>query len=141
MITKADIVALARELHGDIDLPLLLAIIEHESSFNPDAFLVDRNGGSWGLMQLDLPTARDRGYKGDGPGLRDPRTNIFYGVKQLDWIAAYLKSRSSFGVGTMIAAYNEGAGAAARGNPDPRYVQAVLAARTRWQIDLGGGPS
>src|SRR5215469_7350086 len=82
---------LARRLHGQWDVALVMAIIEHESSFDANAFAPDRNGGSYGLMQLDYPTAQDRGFAGSPSALYEPALNIQYGVAQLDWIAAYLQ--------------------------------------------------
>ena len=46
------------------------------------ANLVGR-GGTIGLMQIKLPTARGLGYAGDAAGLRDPDTNLAYGIKYL----------------------------------------------------------
>jgi len=40
-------------------------------------------GGTIGLMQIKLATARALGYGGDAAGLRDPDTNLSYGVKYL----------------------------------------------------------
>jgi len=40
-------------------------------------------GGTIGLMQIKLATARGLGYSGDAEGLRDPDTNLAYGVKYL----------------------------------------------------------
>ena len=40
-------------------------------------------GGTIGLMQIKLATARSLGYTGDAEGLRDPETNLVYGVKYL----------------------------------------------------------
>jgi len=39
--------------------------------------------GCVGLMQIKLATARGLGYTGDAAGLRDPNTNLTYGVKYL----------------------------------------------------------
>ena len=41
------------------------------------------SGGAIGLMQIKLATARALGYTGDAEGLRDPDTNLKYGVKYL----------------------------------------------------------
>jgi soluble lytic murein transglycosylase-like protein len=41
------------------------------------------HGGTIGLMQIKLATARSLGYSGDAEGLRDPDTNLAYGVKYL----------------------------------------------------------
>ena len=59
---------------------LVHRVIVRESSYQPD--LVGR-GGTIGLMQIKLATARGLGYTGDAAGLRDPDTNLTYGVKYL----------------------------------------------------------
>jgi hypothetical protein len=59
---------------------LVHRVILRESRYQPD--LVGR-GGTIGLMQIKLATARSLGYTGDAEGLRDPDTNIAYGVKYL----------------------------------------------------------
>src|SRR6201999_1296739 len=41
------------------------------------------SGGAIGLMQIKLATARALGYTGNAEGLRDPDTNLKYGVKSL----------------------------------------------------------
>jgi hypothetical protein len=66
---------------------LVHRVIVRESKYHPD--LVGR-GGTIGLMQIKLPTARGLGYQGDAEGLRDPDTNLTYGVKYLAgaWRAA-----------------------------------------------------
>ena len=51
-----------------------------ESRYN--ASLVGR-GGTIGLMQIKLATARGLGYTGTAEGLRDPDTNLAYAVKYL----------------------------------------------------------
>jgi soluble lytic murein transglycosylase-like protein len=66
---------------------LVHRVIVRESKYRPD--LIGR-GGTIGLMQIKLATARGLGYTGDAAGLRDPATNLFYGVKYLAgaWRAA-----------------------------------------------------
>jgi Transglycosylase SLT domain len=59
---------------------LVHRVIVRESKYKPD--LIGR-GGTIGLMQIKLATARGVGYKGDAEGLRDPDTNLTYGVKYL----------------------------------------------------------
>lgn len=59
---------------------LVHRVIVRESKYQPD--LVGR-GGTIGLMQIKLATARGLGYRGDAQGLRDPDTNLAYGVKYL----------------------------------------------------------
>ena len=59
---------------------LVHRVIVRESKYHPG--LVGR-GGTIGLMQIKLATARGLGYTGDAAGLRDPDTNLAYGVKYL----------------------------------------------------------
>ena len=59
---------------------LVHRVIVRESKYHPN--LVGR-GGTIGLMQIKLPTARGLGYTGDAAGLRDPDTNLAWGVKYL----------------------------------------------------------
>ena len=59
---------------------LVHRVIVRESRYQPH--LVGR-GGTIGLMQIKLATARGLGYKGDAEGLRDPETNLTYAVKYL----------------------------------------------------------
>jgi len=59
---------------------LVHRVILRESRYQPA--LVGR-GGTIGLMQIKLATARSLGYTGDAAGLRDPNTNLTYAVKYL----------------------------------------------------------
>ena len=59
---------------------LVHRVILRESRYQPN--LVGRCG-CIGLMQIKLATARGLGYAGDAQGLRDPNTNLTYGVKYL----------------------------------------------------------
>jgi soluble lytic murein transglycosylase-like protein len=59
---------------------LVHRVIQRESRYRPH--LVGRCG-CIGLMQIKLATARGLGYSGDAAGLRDPNTNLTYGVKYL----------------------------------------------------------
>ena len=71
------------ETHAKANLvpaALVHRVIVRESKYQPD--LVGR-GGTIGLMQIKLATARGVGYRGDAEGLRDPDTNLAFGVKYL----------------------------------------------------------
>jgi soluble lytic murein transglycosylase-like protein len=59
---------------------LVHRVITRESRYQ--AQLVGR-GGTIGLMQIKLATARSLGYTGDAAGLRDPNINLTYAVKYL----------------------------------------------------------
>jgi soluble lytic murein transglycosylase-like protein len=59
---------------------LVHRVIVRESRYQPH--LIGR-GGTIGLMQIKLATARGLGYTGSAAGLRDPDTNLTYAVKYL----------------------------------------------------------
>ena len=59
---------------------LVHRVIVRESRYRAD---VVGRGGTIGLMQIKLATARGMGYTGDAAGLRDPNTNLTYAVKYL----------------------------------------------------------
>src|SRR6202163_502234 len=59
---------------------LVHRVIVRESRYQPH--LIGR-GGTIGLMQIKLATARGLGYTGSAEGLRDPDTDLTYAVKYL----------------------------------------------------------
>jgi soluble lytic murein transglycosylase-like protein len=59
---------------------LVHRVIQRESRYRPN---LTGRCGCIGLMQIKLATARGLGYSGDAAGLRDPNTNLTYGVKYL----------------------------------------------------------
>jgi soluble lytic murein transglycosylase-like protein len=59
---------------------LVHRVIVRESKYQPA--LIGR-GGTIGLMQIKLATARGLGYTGDAAGLRNPDTNLAWGIKYL----------------------------------------------------------
>ncbi|WP_233025252.1 transglycosylase SLT domain-containing protein [Rhodopseudomonas boonkerdii] len=79
---RADYQAMAASHARDNGVPeaLVHRVIMRESKYNPG--LIGR-GGTIGLMQIKLATARGVGYSGTAEGLRDPNTNLTYGIKYL----------------------------------------------------------
>jgi soluble lytic murein transglycosylase-like protein len=63
-----------------VPVALVHRVIRRESRYHPE--LIGR-GGTIGLMQIKLATAKGLGYTGDAEGLRDPNTNLIWGVKYL----------------------------------------------------------
>lgn len=59
---------------------LVHRVIVRESKYH--AALIGR-GGTIGLMQIKLGTARGLGFTGTAEELRDPDTNLMYGIKYL----------------------------------------------------------
>lgn len=78
----ADIDALvaAHAQANNVPEALVHRVILRESRYQPQ--LIGR-GGCIGLMQIKLATARGLGYTGDAAGLRDPDTNLTYGIRYL----------------------------------------------------------
>ena len=113
-----------------IDSALLCAFIDVESSFNRNAFLNDRNGGSTGLTQIDLPTAQWAGYAGTAQGLANPQVNILWFVKILRNLAADLTAHDKFSLRNLAAAYNAGLGHVLGGGTDPAYEDKIIEAYT-----------
>jgi hypothetical protein len=99
---------------------LVHRLIVRESKYNPE--LVG-HGGTIGLMQIKLATARGVGYTGDADGLLDPETNLTYGVKYLAgaYRAAggnYDKAVHYFAVGYYYVAKQQRLDRLKQGKPD-----------------------
>ena len=115
-----------------ISAALLLAFIEVESSFDPRAFRRDENGGSRGLGQIDMPTAKWAGYTGSPGDLYEPRTNIRLIGKILGKIAADLLDHGKWSLPNLAAAYNSGLQHVLDGGTDKAYSMKILAAYGFW---------
>ena len=117
---------------------LVHRVIVRESRYQPH--LVGR-GGTIGLMQIKLATARGLGYTGDAAGLRDPDINLTYGVKYLAgaWRAAnsdHARAMHYYASGYYHAAKRQRLEAGVPrgldqfGNPLPAHAPPKLAARS-----------
>src|ERR1700730_2707729 len=72
---------IAKHAHANlVPEALVHRLIVRESKYNPELI---GHGGTIGLMQIKLATAKGVGYSGDADGLRDPEINLAYGVKYL----------------------------------------------------------
>jgi soluble lytic murein transglycosylase-like protein len=78
--SEYDAMIAAHAQANGVPVELVHRVIQRESRYR--AHLVGRCG-CIGLMQIKLATARGLGYTGDAAGLRDPNTNLTYGVKYL----------------------------------------------------------
>ncbi len=113
------------ERHG-IDPRLVLAIIEVESGWDPEA----RNGESVGLMQVSPAAMREMVQRGVAGGdLRDPVANVRIGTAYLAW----LMRRYPGDLAMALTAYNQGPSRAERwrartGSGESAYSRKVIAA-------------
>ncbi|OGH60612.1 MAG: hypothetical protein A3G34_10800 [Candidatus Lindowbacteria bacterium RIFCSPLOWO2_12_FULL_62_27] len=110
--------------------PLIKAVIQAESSFNPEAV---SHKGAVGLMQVMPATAKDIGILGD---LKDPRVNIDAGCRYLSMMLSRFKGQ----VPLALAAYNAGpeavvyAGTAVPNFPETKaYVNNVIDLMNRFK--------
>ncbi len=124
------IAAAARQV--GINPALVAAVVDAESSFNPQAV---SSAGAKGLMQLMDGTARGLGVANSF----DPMQNLLGGAKFLQG----LLNRYGGDLAKALAAYNAGPGAVDRyGGVPPyaetqRYVPKVLAAFQKYQALMG----
>jgi soluble lytic murein transglycosylase-like protein len=81
---------------------LVRRVILRESRYKAD--LVGR-GGTMGLMQIKLATARGLGYTGSAAGLLDPDTNLNYAVKYLAGAYRTAGSNADRAVGYYTSGY------------------------------------
>ncbi len=121
---------------------LVHRVIVRESRYQPK--LVGR-GGTIGLMQIKLATARGLGYTGDAEGLRDPNTNLTYGVKYLAGAYHAANGDHARAIHYYAAGYYQAAkrqrvervvyeGTESSGNPTPALAAA-------WPNHAGGNPA
>ena len=73
-----DMIARHAQANG-IPFSLADAVVRIESRYNPGV----SNGGAVGLMQIKPQTARGLGYSGGAAGLKNPETNLRYGMQYL----------------------------------------------------------
>ena len=115
---------------------LVHRVIVRESKYRPD--LVGR-GGTIGLMQIKLATARGLGYTGDARGLRDPDTNLAYGIKYLAgaWRAAnsdHTRAMHYYASGYYHVAKRQRL-------ERPRHPAPVLASEAVWPAEAAKSPA
>lgn len=117
-----------------LDASLVLAVIQTESGFRPDA---QSPKNAQGLMQLLPATAKRFGVEDP----KDPEQNLKGGMAYLQWLLAHFQGDLSL----ALAAYNAGEGAVERygGIPPYRetrgYVEKILALYTRMRPSFEHG--
>jgi soluble lytic murein transglycosylase-like protein len=114
---------------------LVHRVIVRESRYQPH--LMGR-GGTIGLMQIKLATARSLGYSGDAAGLRDPNTNLTYAVKYL--AGAYRAANGDHN--RAVAYYASGYYAAAKRLEHIRHPEPLFASvPPRERVKSPAGPN
>jgi soluble lytic murein transglycosylase-like protein len=122
-----------------VPVALVRAVIHEESGGDPDAFPEhpERDGASFGLMQLLLPTARAVGYSGKARLLFEPHTNVALGIR---YLAGLKKEHGTWHL--ALIAYNGGPKAAWLAahhlpcGPAGHYADTVLALWGRYELRL-----
>lgn len=106
-----DDVVNAAAANSGVPAALLKAVIGLESEFNPRATALGggdgARGGSYGLMQMSLATARALGFTGTAQDLYDPGQNIALGAKYLRDLLREAGA-GGYGIDSAISAYNAG---------------------------------
>ena len=121
------LIANTSRTHG-LEEALVLAVIEVESGFDPEAV---SHAGARGLMQLMPVVEREYGVT----DVFEPRQNVETGCAYLARLLSAYRGRLAW----ALAAYNAGPGRVRRagGPPSHVYVRRVLRARARWRQRLG----
>lgn len=120
-VTRWDKYINAAALQTQIASPIIAAVIEVESSGNPDS---TGTVGEFGLMQIKCETAKDMGYAWDCQRLYMPELNILYGAKYLAWQS----KRYGGNLRLILSAYNAGTAT----SKNPTYVNKAVAAYQRY---------
>lgn len=122
-------------LNGSTQLdPLdVLAFCHVESACNPLAYRFEPrlNEASYGIMQVLLSTAKDRGFTGVPNDLFTVANGLRYGMATIVWTRDYLNEHLGREATQeeIVAAYNEGVGNVVRNVPDASYVDKWKAVR------------
>ncbi len=102
-----------------VPVALIKAIVGKESQFHSTAKALTgpdgARGGSYGLMQMSLATARALGFKGETVDLLSPDVNLELGAR---YLADLMKEAAAggYGIDSVISAYNGGNSAYRRGD-------------------------
>lgn len=128
----AEMVAAHARANG-VPEALVHRVIMRESRYQPS--LIGR-GGTIGLMQIKLATARGVGYTGDAAGLRDPNTNLTYAVKYL--AGAYHAANGDHA--RAIRYYAGGYYYAAKRQRQDQHQQVVQQASSETLLEPNGNP-
>ena len=89
---------------GYKDCDLVTAIVRKESTFNSESYNSELTG-SYGLMQIQCSTAKERGLKYGCNQLYSPVINIRFGIKHLIYLEGKL---GKFHVDDLFSSYNAG---------------------------------
>lgn len=139
-ISAQEVLALRAAADPDGWMPAaeLLAFVEIESGFNPNAYRFEPrlNEASYGLMQVLASTGRDMGLQGAPEAMFDPATSLQIGISYSRWSWDYLMRRLGRDPTEIewVGSYNAGVGNVLRGFTPHSYVRKWQLARDRWQL-------
>ena len=137
----------------NVPQPLIKAIVEQESDFDPNAYRAEPqiDDASRGLMQLLYGTAQALGFQGEPNDLFDPTINIRLGTRYLSELIN-TAARYGYGVDSAISAYNAGFSTQRTGDGkrmgnssdtpfiNQAYVDRVLSAANAYATEARGEP-
>jgi hypothetical protein len=125
----------ARSFSGWFLRSSMMAFMDVESSFNPDAIRHEPSGvASYGLMQVLDTTAAWLGLRGEPEQMFEPAIGIFYGLKYAahgwNYLLDHLQRQPT--LVEWCEGYNIGYGAVAQGRSRPAYSNKWMAKRAEW---------
>jgi soluble lytic murein transglycosylase-like protein len=134
------IVKLNVEFYNWFDPADVMAFVQVESSFRPNAYRREPSGvASYGLMQVLNTTAKDYGVV-NPEDMYFPEISLRTGMKVAraywDYLRTHLKRDPTRA--EWCASYNEGPGNVIKGRPDKVYVDRWMEAQARWSKTIAG---
>ncbi len=94
-------IIITEALKQKVNTEIALGIAYVESSFRTT--VIGDDGRSFGLMQIQLATAKDMGFKGNKKQLLNPKINVKYSIKYFKYMRKRTKSTEM-----ALDAYNRG---------------------------------
>lgn len=109
-----------------IDYEKALAVMEHESKFDPNAIGATSDYGYFQINKINHKWMSDVNHTANQP--LDPKTNILWGTYMLDWLHEHWKDKGKSGDALDVAvwsSYNKGIGGYQQTGEATEYVSKV----------------
>lgn len=115
-----------RSVELGIDYEKALAVMEHESKFDPNAIGATSDYGYFQINQINHKWMTDVNNTTNSP--LDPKTNIIWGTYMLNWLNEHWKSKGLSGDALDVAvwsSYNKGIGGYQQTGEATEYISKV----------------